>query len=217
MHISTAVLAGIGVVSSLAVPVTFVVFEDYLALLSSYLPATLSSPMKHLQATRPHLEVDFEGNPPNPNVKDQITNAVAYFWMSKSRLTDSDSAIVTNGAWRYDDLDPMCHATVMYSGWPYQTHVYQDGTGNLRPDLGVPMHEDDAKLAAFRAIRPSFEVKFLRGPPNWKIMSQITNTVTYFRMNKTELTDSDSAIVASGAWNYNDWDPRCHATVMYAG
>ncbi|KAG9007441.1 hypothetical protein FRB94_001254 [Tulasnella sp. JGI-2019a] len=116
MHFSSFIVAGISALSALAAPIS--------------------------ASQRPPLEVYFLGSPLSVVTQQQITNAVTEFWLTKPELSFSHSAAVHGGGWHWDNYDRTIHASVTFSRWSYTTHVYENGTGNLRPDLIVEKVDD---------------------------------------------------------------------------
>ncbi|KAG9007439.1 hypothetical protein FRB94_001256 [Tulasnella sp. JGI-2019a] len=118
MHFSSFIVAGICAISSLAAPAS--------------------------TSQRPPLEVYFLGSPLSVAAQDQIITAVTQFWLTKPELSFSHTAAVHGGGWHWDDYDRTIHASVTFSRWRYTAHVYQNGSGNLRPDLIIEKVEDGA-------------------------------------------------------------------------
>ncbi|KAG9029695.1 hypothetical protein FRB95_004991 [Tulasnella sp. JGI-2019a] len=125
MHFSSFLVAGLCAISSLAAPLT---------------------------SQRPPLEVYFLGSPLSYEAQEQITTAVTQFWLTKPELSFSHSAAVHGGGWHWDDYDRTIHASVTFSRWRYTAHVYQNGSGNLRPDLIIENMDDGADEAFLAAL-----------------------------------------------------------------
>ncbi|KAG9007440.1 hypothetical protein FRB95_006707 [Tulasnella sp. JGI-2019a] len=125
MRFSSFIVAGLSAISAMAAP-------------------PLSTP-------RAPLEVYFLGSPLSAVAQEQITNAVTQFWLTRPELSYSHSAAVHGGGWHWDEYDRTIHASVTFSRWRYTAHVYENGTGNLRPDL-VVQKMDDAQAESIEQL-----------------------------------------------------------------